>query len=193
MNEFSLLPGEEVIKRSDETVIGGSGLISLGIKRDSLILTSQSLITIKRGFMGKVKDVNRYPLSDIVVTNGKPQVQLGHFDNVTHSLDVYLRQGELRVEMTWEEEILEWVDEITIAMTGHRAERVEKQGGLEKFSGEFVRIADNVNSAMGKFRKAFGIRSTEQASGHCPGCGAPIAGREGETVQCPYCGTYYTF
>ena len=72
MNEFSLLPGEEVIKRSDETVIGGSGLISLGIKRDSLILTSQSLITIKRGFMGKVKDVNRYPLSDIVVTNGKP-------------------------------------------------------------------------------------------------------------------------
>jgi len=82
MSEFSLLPGEEVIRRNDETAIGGPGRINLGIRKDSLILTNQSLICIKRGLLGKVKDVKRYSLSDIIIANGKPQVQSGRFDNV---------------------------------------------------------------------------------------------------------------
>lgn len=94
MNEFTLLPGESVIKRCDEVSLKGMNL-PVG-KKDILILTNQYLVCIQR-------------------------------------------------------------------------------------------------SILGKFRKAFGIKSTAQASGKCPGCGAPISGTEGETVQCPYCGTYYTF
>ena len=193
MSEFSLLPGEEVIRRNDETAIGGPGRINLGIRKDSLILTNQSLICIKRGLLGKVKDVKRYSLSDIVIANGKPQVQSGRFDNVTRSLDIYLKQGELRVEMLWEEEILDWVDEITLVLTGHTSGLKPESDGFEKFSGEVLKVAENVDKAMGKFRKAFGIKSNAQASGKCPGCGAPITGTEGEAVQCPYCATYYTF
>ena len=27
----------------------------------------------------------------------------------------------------------------------------------------------------------------------CPSCGASLSGTKGETIQCPYCGTTYTF
>ena len=104
MNEFTLLPGESVIKRCDEVSLKGMNL-PVG-KKDILILTNQYLVCIQRSIL---------------------------------------------------------------------------------------KMADNVDKAMGKFRKAFGIKSTAQASGKCPGCGAPLSGTEGETVQCPYCGTYYTF
>ena len=71
MNEFTLLPGESVIKRCDEVSLKGMNP-PVG-KKDILILTNQYLVCIQRSILGKVKNVERYPLSDIVMTNGVPQ------------------------------------------------------------------------------------------------------------------------
>jgi hypothetical protein len=189
MNEFTLLPGESVIKRCDEVSLKGMNL-PVG-KKDILILTNQYLVCIQRSILGKVKNVERYPLSDIVMTNGAPQVKLGKL-NMNSTVDIYLKTGQLRIQMVWDSDAKEWVDAITEVITGVK---VERKGFMDDpfFTEGFLKMADNVDKAMGKFRKAFGIKSTAQASGKCPGCGAPISGTEGETVQCPYCGTYYTF
>ena len=189
MNEFTLLPGESVIKRCDEVSLKGMNP-PVG-KKDILILTNQYLVCIQRSILGKVKNVERYPLSDIVMTNGAPQVKLGKL-NMNSTVDIYLKTGQLRIQMVWDSDAKEWVDAITEVLTGVK---VERKGFMDDpfLTEGFLKMADNVDKAMGKFRKAFGIKSTAQASGKCPGCGAPISGTEGETVQCPYCGTYYTF
>ena len=190
MSEFTLLPGESVIKRCDEVSRKGMD-IPFG-RKDILILTNQYLVYMERSLLRKVKSVDRYPLSDIVVTNGVPQVGLGKLGGMTSTLDIYLKTGQMRIQMTWDSDVKEWIDAITEVITGVK---VERKGFMDDpfLTEGFLKVAENVDKAMGKFRKAFGIKSTTQMSGNCPGCGAPIAGTEGETVQCPYCGTYYTF
>lgn len=54
-------------------------------------------------------------------------------------------------------------------------------------------MSDAFNGAVRSAKKVLGIKSTEQASCKCPACGASITGTVGETIRCPYCGSYYTF
>ncbi len=187
--EFTLQPEETVLKRCDEVGIGKGGIMST--KADTLILTNQCLILIVRSMFHKVKDVQRFPLSDIVISNGQPQVKMGKLDIVTSTLDVYFKSGEMRFRFEWEDEIKAWVAAITSAITGVPVSA--PQDDMTEFVGEISAVADSVSSAVGKLRKTFGIKSTEMVSGHCSGCGASLSGHEGETVQCPYCGTYHTF
>ncbi len=187
-DEFTLQPGEEVIKRSDEVGIGKEGMFNG--TGNSLILTNQSLVLITRGMFHKVKDVQRFPLSDIVVSNGQPQVKMGKMDLVTKTLDVYFQSGEMRFRFNFDDEIKDWIAEITEVITGQKVERKSED---EEFFGEIAAMADSVSHAVGSLKKAFGIKSKEMLSGTCSGCGASLTGHEGETVQCPYCGTYHTF
>ncbi len=187
--EFTLQPDETVIKRCDEVGVGKGGMMST--KSDTLILTNQCLILIVKSMFHKVKDVQRYPLSDIVVSNGQPQVKVGKPDIVTHTLDVYFKTGEMQFRFEWEDEIKEWVAAITSVITG--APMSAPQDDMAEFAGDITAMADSVSHAVGKLKRTFGIKSNEIVSGTCSGCGASLSGHEGETIQCPYCGTYHTF
>ena len=173
-----------MIKRNAQVGYGGS----FSRSNNELILTSQSLILIKKNLFGKVKEVMRFPLSDIVVSNNQAQVRLGKKDLATHTLDVYFTSGRETFRLTWEDEIKEWANEINTLVTGQPA--IYKQ---ENWMAGFENLTASFNGAVKNLKKAFGVKSTEKISGKCPACGASITGTEGETVQCPYCGTYYTF
>ncbi len=188
-DEFTLQPDETVIKRCDKVGLGKGGITST--MSDTLILTNQCLILIIRSMFHKVKDVQRYPLSDIVVSNGEPQVKKGKLDIVTSTLDVYFKSGEMRFRFEWDDEIKEWISAITSAITGVPVSA--PQDDMTEFAGEIAAVADSVSHAFGKLKRTFGIKSTETVSGTCSGCGASLSGHEGETIQCPYCGTYHTF
>ena len=58
---------------------------------------------------------------------------------------------------------------------------------------ELTEMSDAFTGAVRSAKKVLGIKSTEQASCKCPACGASITGTVGETIRCPYCGSYYTF
>lgn len=182
--EFKLNPGEEVIKRNNE-VGYGSGIVKA---HGELILTNQALIFVKKGLLGKTKDVERYALSDIVISNNQAQVKVGKMDNVTHTLDVYFQSGMESFIFTWEDEIKDWANSINTMLTG-QPDIYKKEDWL----GEMEHVTEAFTGAVKKVRKVFGIKSTEQVSCKCPSCGASLTGIEGETIRCPYCGNNFTF
>ena len=181
--DVKLNPGEMVIKSSNEIGYGGG----LSRQNNELILTNQSLILVHKNLFGKTKEVLRFELSDIVISNQQAQVRLGKKDNVTHTLDVYFQSGVQSFAFTWEDEIKEWANSINTLLTGGPA--LYKVGDdladLEHF-------ADTVSGAVRKVREAFGIKSKVQVSCKCPRCGASLTGIQGETIQCPYCDSYVT-
>ena len=81
----------------------------------------------------------------------------------------------------------EWANEINTLLTGQPP--IYK---LNTWVEEMAGMAAAFSGAAKDVRKAFGIRSEESASAPCPSCGASLTGTEGETVRCPYCGSYYT-
>lgn len=147
---------ETIIRRSQEIGYGSS----LSRSNNELILTSQAVILMKKNLFGKVSDIIRFPLSDIVISNNQAQVRLGQKDIVTPTLDIYFKTSLYKSE--------DWVAELT-------------------------EMSDAFNGAVRSAKKVLGIKSTEQASCKCPACGASITGTVGETIRCPYCGSYYTF
>lgn len=182
-----LNPGETVIRTYGEVGYGGK----FSRNNSELTLTTQALILRRKNLFGQVKDVIRFPLSDIVISNGQAQVKMGNIDLVTHSLDVYFTTGLERFRFTWEDDIKDWANDINSMLTGG-PELYHKKSFLEE-GADLLKFAENFDGAAKKFKKIFGIRSSEQLSRHCPSCGASITGREGETIKCPFCGGNYTF
>ena len=53
--------------------------------------------------------------------------------------------------------------------------------------------AEPVAEPIERIQGLFGIKSDRPVSCKCPSCGAALNGIKGETIKCPYCGTFYTF
>ena len=183
---------KKLVLNTDETIIRRSQEIGYGStlsrSNNELILTSQAVILMKKNLFGKVSDIIRFPLSDIVISNNQAQVRLGQKDIVTPTLDIYFKTGLESFRFQWEDEVKEWANQINALLTG--------QAGLyksEDWVAELTEMSDAFNGAVRSAKKVLGIKSTEQASCKCPACGASITGTVGETIRCPYCGSYYTF
>ena len=54
-------------------------------------------------------------------------------------------------------------------------------------------ILSDFTTPIEKIQSVFGIKSDRKVSCKCPSCGATLTGTKGDTIQCPYCGTFYTF
>ncbi len=183
--EIVFLPEESVVRRTDK--VGDCGQI--GIKNNGLILTNMALIYVKKGMLGKTKEVKRFPLETIRTSAGRPEVHFSNPDHFTPTVDVYFNTGEERFKFDWDEEAKDWVDSITETITGEKVERHSGMFDLDDF-GDIMKFAENVSGATKMVKKAFGVKSTEQAACKCPSCSASLSGMEDETVQCPYCGTW---
>ena len=173
---LKLLPDEEIVKRAGKT----------GLQNSELILTNKNLIEGKRNLFGKVKEYAYYPLSEIRLVNGQPQVKVGKPDFMKYSLDVYFNASQASFAFSWEDEAQEWADSIVEVIAGRKVERNE----FAWLEGTLA-MAESVTGTISKMKRAVGIREAESCA--CPGCGAPITGFTGETTQCPYCGKYHTF
>ena len=181
--ELQLNPGETVIMTQTDIKYGKGP----GAQKNELTLTNQSLILTKKSFFGKVKDVTRYPLEDVVITGGQAQVRVSKPDIVSAALDVYFKTGRERFGFTWEDDVKDWANAINTLLTG-QSDLYKKSDWMEGISD----MADSLYNVSKKVRKTFGIKSTEKVSGTCSACGASLTGTAGESVRCPYCGTFTT-
>ncbi|MBQ3797889.1 MAG: hypothetical protein II842_16705 [Butyrivibrio sp.] len=182
--EFRLLPEEAVVCRDNKV---GDGANPIGLKNNELILTNQALIHVKKDLFGKTKEVIRYPLADICMSQGKPQVLLGKGDNVTGSVDVFLQYETVNFKFEWKTDAEEWIASITETVTGEKVERKSPFGDMGDFE-DLMNMAESVTGTVKGLKKAFGIASTEAVACKCPSCGAPLSGVEDEVVICPFCG-----
>ena len=128
MDDFTLLPDESVVTRNDDVTYGNRSMFGNGSK-GALILTSRRLVLLKKGMFGKVKDVSSFALSDIIISNGQPQVQ-ARKRPFNPSMDVYFTGGEESFRFTWPEEAAEFAAAVISTITG---QEVEVASGDDKF------------------------------------------------------------
>ena len=166
--EFKLGPEEAVVLRMKKVGYGEGFQLPPMFGGNDLVLTNQNLILVKKDMFGNVSDTVYFPLKDIKIVGGRPQVRKGN---------------------PWETDIDDWVRHIVSIITGEPV----KEDSPEEMMAEIMSMAEAIEAPVEKMRNIFGIKSTTQVSCKCPSCGATLTGIKGETEKCPYCGTFHTF
>lgn len=181
---------DELNLNADETVVDRIGKVGYGgflSFNNDLVLTNQNIILVKKGLFGDTQETIKFPLSGLRVVNGEVQAKKGHPDNMTYTLDLYFDKGMESFRFEWESDVQKWIDKITEVITGVKVERDEFA-----WVGETLAMAESVTNTIEGLKRSLGIRSTEQVSVKCPSCGATLTGIKGDTVECPYCGSFTT-
>ena len=187
--EFKLGEDEAVVLRVGKVGYGGGPQILSMFNNNELILTTKNLILLKKNMFGKTEGTKYFPLADIKMVDGKPQVRTSNPAHMVHALDIYFTSGMESFEFEWENEIDDWVANIVSVVTGVPVQKKSDLEGLQ----EAIAFAESVAEPIEKIQGLFGIKSDRPVSCKCPSCGAALNGIKGETIKCPYCGTFYTF
>ncbi len=201
MAEYAFGADEYVVMKAQEvTPDGKKGLSSM--RPSELILTNLNIVLPVKGLTGKVKGYEVYPLSDIRIVDGRPQCRLDKSDFMDVKLELSMNRGLVSFKfggLEGKKEIRTWINAIYQLLVGHDApEDAVGKGRFESMFDE-ENVADTFGRMFGAFEGAFEgafqkRRDTRAAdvSMRCPSCNASIKGRPGETIECPYCGTYVT-
>lgn len=187
--EFKLGPEEEVVLRVGKIGYGSGGPFSSMFNNGELILTTKNLILLRKNLFGKTEETKYFPLADIKMVDGKPQVRKSNPAHMVYTLDVYFNSGLESFQFEWESDIDDWVANIVSVVTGTP---IQKKSDLEMLQ-EAAALAESMTEPIEKIQGLFGIKSNRPVSCKCPSCGATLSGIKGETTKCPYCGTFYTF
>ena len=174
--DFDLLPDEQVLSQS---------------QNGNLILTNQRLVSIVKGFFGKVKSVDSYYFDDISVLSGIPRVECFKKDFMSYLLRIGFKTGmkDFEIDDGNKRITSQWVNLIFNAITGHDSPNVSSApDGLSR--GVAV-AADSIKSVVDAFKKSFSAddnKKLEQSTCFCISCGSRLNGYKGQAVKCPYCG-----
>jgi len=182
MNGLKLNQGEQVIYENSKVGYGGLLL------NDSLILTNQNLILVKKNLMGRVKDIVHFPLNEITVSDGEVQAIVGKNSGSNPTLNIFFTNGQEVFRFEWEDDAKKMKNRIKEVITGQPVSDED-----DDFFNDIIGFANTIAGSVNKIKSAFGFQKAESVSCHCPSCGASITGNKGETIKCPYCGSYYTF
>ena len=94
--EFRLGPEEAVVLRMKNVGYGEGFQLPPLFGGNELILTTQNLILLKKDLFGSTTDTVYFPLNEIKVVGGRPQVRKGNPAHMEYTLEVYFnyRHGE---------------------------------------------------------------------------------------------------
>lgn len=197
MQGYAFEADETIVLKAQEVRLDGGKSFSM-TRGGELMLTNRNIILPRTGFTGKVKGYDVFPLSDIRIVDGKPQCRLDTSDFMDVKLEVAMNSGVVSFvfgSLDGKKEIRAWINAIYQILVGHDApEETLGKGKFESFMDE-ENIADTFGRVFGSFENAFQRKRAEAAgdiAGRCPSCNASVKGRAGETMTCPYCGSYIT-
>lgn len=188
MHSIDLLPNEGILAQFDN--VGCESPDFKGFERGELTLTNMNLVFVYIQVKMFGKDVPHtfaWPLRDIKVVSGKPQLVLDKRDN--HQCDVIMRKGKLELRMASHADLVRLANSINHELTGSDEDIV---GAQKTFISD---LANTITGATKEFTQAFGIGGAKTAdaaktvSAVCSGCGATLHGKAGSTVICEYCST----
>lgn len=194
MMNLNLQQNEAVIIHSTSVLHGGFSSAYTG----ELVLTNLNMIYINKGMFGKVKNIQKFPLNQIKVINGQPQVIMAKsLRSSRQQLQIFLKNGQEAFEFqsSSKREISNWINNITKLLTGDTAQTLNSKNIMAIPGAEHV--AETVKDTIGAFKDTFGIgnkniKSTKSITDKCIGCMAPISGIKGQMVRCKYCDTNQT-
>ena len=187
MATYGLQPNEVMLLK--EVGVAHGGLLS--VYTDELILTNLNLVLVKKGMFGNSKGVQTFPINQIKVHNQQAQAVLAKAPNGMDALDVYFLNGQeqFRFQTGGKRKIIEWVAKINEAATGQKAARASAGASMAIPGAEMV--AGALKGTFDVFKDKFGAKPAAPAAtaGKCRACSAPMAGFQGQTVTCDYCGS----
>lgn len=180
MEKFTPDPNENILfEDSSVSLNGASG---------TAILTDINLYHVTYGVFGGIKNINKLPLRQIQIMNGKARVFVKAALLESPSLIVYANNKQFEYvfyNTIVANTVKKWADFITQALTG-------QQASVEQ-TGEIAEVASQIKGTIDTFKGVFGKKNNVAFGGKiskkCVACRAPISGTVGETVRCPYCDT----
>lgn len=196
MEQLPLRPDEGVLGTFDSVFF--SKLLDSHVYNGTIVLTNLNLFFVKRGMWGSVKDIQTYPLRDIVIYDGAPQVCLTEGFLEGGTVKIGLRGGQCVVRSSSRKDMKEFANQLNRALSGKSLPK-----DRHAYEGQFSQAAAMENVTQGVMSMFAGdggrdapvpklIRQPAQkakVSGRCAACGAPLSGYQNETVCCSYCAT----
>lgn len=143
-----------------------------------LILTNKNIIQINMGFWGNPTNSDKYPLDDIRILNGKPNIIIGKYEKGSKCLEIFLMNGKLGYKFKGAFEINKWANAIEKAHKDRMAEIKKSQ------KGDKGTLADSVK---GTIERLIPTKNAQSKYCKCSRCGAELTGLKGEQVTCDYC------
>ena len=193
MDDYKLEPGEFVIMQEASVKLDNDTNL------DELVLTNQNLIlvtTMAQGLFKRSKFVKRCPLDKLRTAQDEPQAFVTKYRE-DYFLQVIFADETLSLSFPSNPKRTaeRWAEAIQNAAVGNFS-NIRTDDALPP------EIADFVDGAKGAFGAIFsGGKKKSEKNGaarpasvtrKCVGCRAPISGRVGNTVTCPYCDTKQT-
>lgn len=183
MNKVNLQSDECVIRKSSKVRHSGF-MVSY---KNELILTNLNIIYVKKGMFGRTKDIQTFPVSQIKMYEGKPQVLLGKQKNGSPSLEIYFLNGQGIFGFKRKTEVVKWIRCINQVLC---KEADSATTGQFAIPGTEL-IAETIKDTITSFKNILWNKTKkEKVSVNCTACGAVLTGYKGETMKCNYCDTF---
>ena len=191
MDDYNLEPGEFVIMQEASVKLDDdTGL-------DELVLTNQNLILVttrSQGLFKRSKYVKRCPLQKITGAQDHPQVVVSKYRENYYLQVVFSDETiSLNFPSNPKRTAERWAEGIRSAALGDYSD-IKTEDFLPPEISNLVDGAKGAFGAIFSSGKKKGGEDTRPASvtKKCVGCHAPVSGRTGTTVTCPYCDTKQT-
>lgn len=191
MEKLVLESNEAIIIKEESAYRGSSKL------HHEVILTNINFIIIEKGILsGKSKRIIKYPLNQIKLVNGIPQVRIGRNNWGNRALEFYFFGGieVISFDTFGKQKYNKWIEEINKIFsikTGHSIPNNYQESELESFFGV-------LKDAKKQIKSLFGSHDEDEEDSNVPitvaciSCKAPISGLPGQTIKCMYCDTEQT-
>lgn len=190
MENYNLLENEAIILKNERAYhpigrkIGNPG---------ELVLTNLNIFYSKKGIFGGTKEILKFPLSEIKIIDGNPQVNLGKNANSQYQMEIYFRNSQecFYFVAYGKKELIKWIDKISELLTGKQANIDDRERNYVPGVSEF---AGALKNTIGTMKDAFGIKEKEpeKVTIRCMSCGAPLTGNKGSVIKCRFCGIEQT-
>lgn len=197
MENYNLTPGELVILQERSVKLGeGPG----GENLDELVLTNQTLILVAsapQSLFRRTRMLKRCPLSTILRRNDMPQAIVVKYRN-NYCLQVAFEDENVSLffPSNPRRQADRWANALAKAADGDIS---GIDSSAENLPPEITDVVDGAKDLVGAFfggaRKSQDGRQASRPASvttKCVGCHAPVTGRAGTTVTCPYCDTKQT-
>ena len=159
-------------------------------KRADIVLTNMNVICVEYnvGLFKTNYNIIRFPVNQIKNVNGQVQVSVIKEGERTvlqilfqDSIEKFVFAKDFFEALKKKKEAEKWVKEINLLLTG-------KQPEIDTDNT----IIGNVKNVLDSIGVTSVIKEQKNITKKCIGCKAPLTGKKGETVCCPYCDTQQT-
>ena len=151
----------------------------------NLVLTNKNILFATLTFFGKVKSVDKHPISEVKVFDDTVQAKLDMKFGENPILNIFYKNGQNSYMIPDKSKAKIIVKQLNKIITGNDIEIESELAAGAAMLGEALK------GTASAFMSAFGAREKEQEETvmSCPGCGASITGVKGSVVKCEFCGS----